>query len=377
MKKMKKYNWILFRVTFMVATLSACSCDAETEESAEEMTDTGVIELTQEQINNGGIQFGQFVQQEFNTSISVNGRVTSLPGNQADVSSYFGGNIIDIKVIPGQQVKKGDKLFVLENPDFINVQEEYLLTKIEAANYQIEYDRQKGLSMDNITSLKSFQMAEKELLLAQTKLSALSNELALMNISASNLSVSNISSRVAVYAPIDGVVSDVAVNLGSYITPEWTTVSIVGEGGKVLEFELFEKNLEAISTMNNLQFKMGNEAHTYAAEVLHVLPVVEDDSKSVKIHAQPVDPSVKLITGMYVGAEIQSKSMVKWSLPSNAVIKDGEKYYVWQKTTKAETLILTKIYVDLGENENDFIEILNYADFPEGAEVVIKGAFNL
>lgn len=375
MRGLSKYSSIVSFIFFLTILVGCNSASEEkiTEAIAESQDE---IILSEDQLVAGSIVFGQLMQHEFNTVISVNGRVELVPNNVASVSSLFSGNVVDISVLPGQKVSKGEKLFELENASFIKVQEEYLLTEIECENFQIDYDRQKSLAGDNITSLKSLQTAEKELLKAKIKLSALKSELAMMNINAEKLNASDLTSRISIYSPIVGIVNDISVALGTYVSPEVSAVRIVGQDGEYIVFQIFEKNLEILADISRVEFQIGNQGKVCKAEVLNIIPVVDGNTKSVKVYAKPANDSLILIPGMYVNGKLETSPVLKWALPSDAVVKEGNEYYVWYRSLNDQNTF-TKMYVETGVSYNGMTEILNKEDFPKELEIVIKGAFNL
>ncbi len=87
------------------------------------------VSLTQAQYTVGGIALGQPTERMMSTRLKVNGVLDVPAQNQVSVSVPFGGYIRSIDLEPGMRIRKGQTLVVLENPDYIQLQQDYLDTK--------------------------------------------------------------------------------------------------------------------------------------------------------------------------------------------------------------------------------------------------------
>ena len=64
---------------------------------------------------------------DFHNEVHANGKFDLPPESKASVSSFYGGAIKELKLLPGEYVKKGSLLFKLENPDFVQNSFEHFL----------------------------------------------------------------------------------------------------------------------------------------------------------------------------------------------------------------------------------------------------------
>jgi biotin carboxyl carrier protein len=95
------------------------------EHGAEEGSAT-VAALTPEQIEAVGIKYGVVEMKELTATIKANG-ILSLPNSsKANATSLYGGVIKSINVQIGDYVRKGQVIATIANPQFIQLQEEYL-----------------------------------------------------------------------------------------------------------------------------------------------------------------------------------------------------------------------------------------------------------
>ncbi|MBK7963945.1 MAG: efflux RND transporter periplasmic adaptor subunit [Bacteroidetes bacterium] len=181
---MKKYaaSYILFSIL-----LASASCSSKTESKAAEKTESqktleGKFELSEKQFQSSEMSIGGLQKKSFNEIIKATGMFDVPPENRASVSSYFDGTVKEIKLLPGERVKKGQILFTLENPDFVQIQQNYLEIQGQLAYLKSDYERQKNLVQDNVSSQKNFLKAESDYTVAKVTLESLGKKLTLMNI---------------------------------------------------------------------------------------------------------------------------------------------------------------------------------------------------
>ena len=115
------------------------------------------IALTLEQYKAVQIETGTIEMRNLNAVVKANGYTSVPPQNNANASSLMGGVIQDIYVLEGTYVTKGKVLASIKNLEIIEIQEEYK-TSIASIEYlELEYQRQKSLTDENVNAKKIFQ----------------------------------------------------------------------------------------------------------------------------------------------------------------------------------------------------------------------------
>ncbi|MBZ0201770.1 MAG: efflux RND transporter periplasmic adaptor subunit, partial [Ignavibacteria bacterium] len=113
------------------------------------------VALTDEQIKVMAIATEKLDLQNISGYIKVNGEVAVNPDQESKVGSIIPGRIRKIYVKEGSFVRAGQTLAVIENPQLIDMQVEYINAKNEYEYSKKEYERQLKLSSDNIGSKKT------------------------------------------------------------------------------------------------------------------------------------------------------------------------------------------------------------------------------
>ncbi len=371
----------------IVATIiSLTSCSSKTDQSS---IDTAPIEsvndnsynLTKIQFSSSDMKLGKLEMKTFNDVVKANGMFDVPPENRATVSTYFGGTVKSIQLLPGKQVKKGQILFTLENPDYVQMQQDYLEAKGQLAYLKSDFERQKNLVQDNVTSQKNYLKAEADYTVTNVKLESLGKKLTLMGINPNTLSMENIRTSINVTSPINGFVTQVNIARGAFLVPSQTAITIVDTDHLHLELNIFEKDLPKVKIGQSIQFKLQEGTiKEYKASVHLVNKTVDPENRTVGIHGHLSDETLanKFNPGMYVEADIFTTSESRTALPQDALVDIKGKYYVLvlsNSTTEGYTLI--KKEVKIGSSNNGYVEILNSQDFKDNSEILIKGAFNL
>ncbi|MFZ6663526.1 efflux RND transporter periplasmic adaptor subunit [Peijinzhouia sedimentorum] len=381
--QMKKYSLVLLIV---VSIISLNSCNSNSEESTidalpMESVDEDIYNLTISQFTSSDMKLGTMEMKTFNDIVKANGMFDVPPENLATVSTYFGGTVKSILLIPGEQVKKGQELFVLENPDYVQIQQEYLEAKGLLAYLASDYERQKNLVKDNVTSQKTFLKAESDYTVTKVKLESLGKKLVLMGINPDGLTVDNIRTTISIKSPINGFVSQIGITRGAFLLPTQFAIAIVNTEHLHLELAIFEKDLPRISIGQAINFRIQEDnSKEYQATVHLINKTVDLEKRTIGIHGHLLDESLeaKFNPGMYVEAEILTSSELRNSIPQNALVELDNKYYalvLLDSTSDGYTLIKKEVITGL--TNDDYVEVLNTQDFKDNAKILINGAFNL
>ena len=121
-----------------------------------------LVTLTPEQLKNANLLFGQVVDTSVQKLLKVNGHMDVPPNNIVSISIPMGGYLKKTNLIPGLQVKKGEVIAVLEDPSYIELQQDYLTAISRLSYLEADYTRQKGLNESKTVSDKVYQAAKRD-----------------------------------------------------------------------------------------------------------------------------------------------------------------------------------------------------------------------
>ncbi len=358
------------------------SCSSTTEESNEEVESIAenTVIITKAQFDASNMELGSIKEIDFPTYIRSNGTIDVPPEGKATVSTYYAGYVKNISLLPGDKVKKGQVVLTLENPAYLEIQQEYLEAKSRLAYLKSDYERQKKLNSEKISSQKSFMKSEADYKVTQITYETLGKKLMMMNINPQKVSSSNLTSTITLYAPISGYITKVDARKGMLLTPATEAFEIMNTEHVHLELKVFEKDIQAVKEGQPIKFKVPSEnSDYYDAEVHLVGKKVDGQSRVVEIHGHLHDEDGhSFLPGMYIEAQIAIVSKKAMVLPEEAVINVGKLFYVLVLTNKeGGNYKFEKRQVEIGKTANNLIEVLNTSNLSNTDQVLVKGAFNL
>ncbi len=365
----------------LMLMLTSCNSKEKSEVStaaaAIENEDQDVIAITENQFKLGGMALGKIEMQEFNTVVKANGMFAVPPQNQADVSAFFAGYVKDITLLPGHAIKKGQVLFTIENPEYVQAQQDFLEAQGRLSYLKSDFERQEELMVDNVTSKKNFLKAKSEYTVTLAQYQSLKKILSLMNINPNTLTGDNMRSVISVLSPLSGYATTINASKGMYLNPSDIAVTVTNTDDLHIELKIFEKDLPMVKAGQQINVRLQNDIdNIYKGEVHLVNKSINIQNRTVDVHGDLLNgEEAKLFApGMYIEAEILTTSAEYPALHSEAVANIDNDYFV---LVKEDATSFKRVLVKIGATNNGFTQILNASDFTPNTEFLTKGAFNL
>lgn len=349
--------------------MTGCHSSPEKKEATKaDSSSNNTVQLTSIQVKNGGIVTGKPELKQMHTSLKVSGVIDVPPQNLYSISIPLGGYLKSMNLLPGMQVKKGQVLAVLEDPQYVQLQEDYLVAQSKLTYLEADYARQQELNQSKANSDKVLQQVRSEFESQKVIVRSLSEKLHLININPATLKASNISRQISILAPISGYVSKVNVNTGKYVAPTDVLFELMDPADLHLSLTVFEKDLAQISPGQEVIAWTNSSNEKYQAEV-HFITQGVDETHAAEVHCHLKKYDKRLAPGMFMNAEIALNNAKVKALPDNAIVKWQGKNYVFRVDT-GNTYVM--VPVEIGAHTDGFTEIKG--DLPEG-EYVVDNAY--
>lgn len=384
---MKRYFGILFLMsafTILLACNGQKSDQAEQAVPAEEKNDhpdEKTTSLTDEQIKSIGIGFGAVEQKQLTRSLKTTGMLRVPNQNKATINSVYSGVVKTLLVQPGDIVRKGQTIASIANPEFVQVQSNYLSADAKIGLAELEVKRQKELNAGNAGALKNLQAAETELRTLRTAKSTYEQQIRLMGINPATLSNGRLISVLSITSPISGVVSSVKVEMGSFIDLSTPIAEIVDNSQLHLDLFVYEKDLPKLKENQLIHFTLtNNPGREYDAQIYSLGSSFEGESKAVTVHAKVQGDKTGLIDGMNITAVISLEKTTVPAVPTESIVTMQGQDFIFitvaathgheEKETGFEMIPVARGTTDVG-----YTEITPLKEIPSGATIVTKGAF--
>lgn len=363
-----------FLIISALFLITACGTKSPTEEvKADANANLNLVSLTGAQFKSAGIELGKLENRSIASVLRASGTIDVPPQNMVSVSMPLGGYLKSTRLLPGMQVRKGETIAIMEDQEYIQLQQEYLTTKSKLIFSKAELERQRELNQSKASSDKIFQQAQMDYSTLSIGLNSLAQKLRLININPSNITENTISRTVPLYSPISGVVSKVNVNIGRFVNPSDILFEIIDPSDIHLNLKIFEKDLAKLSKGQKLMAYTNNQPDKkYSCEISLITgDLSEERTAEVHCHFESFDKS--LVPGMYMNAEIEIKSHETLAIPEEAIVSFEGLDYVFVKKGGMEFEMKA---IETGVKENKYAEVINSAVFAD-KEIVTKGAYTL
>jgi cobalt-zinc-cadmium efflux system membrane fusion protein len=319
---------------FMIVLIS-CSQNREKKagEGREEVQQEELkeVSLTKEQFENSQIATGVLEKKNVNGILRVNGKLDVPPQNLVSVSAPIGGFLKSTEMLEGVYVKKGQVVAVLEHPEIVQLQQDYVEAKSKFDYLEQELKRQQELNKENVNSAKVLQQTQSEFNIVQVKYKALEEKLRLAGISRENVVSGRISGTLSVVSPINGYVTKVNVNIGKMINPQDVMFEIVDTEHLHAELTVFEKDIIHIKEGQRVRFTLANDPDKELTASVHLIGRSFDETRSVRIHCHLDKEDKELLPGMFINAIIELDGAKVDAVPLDAVVRENGKEYIFIK----------------------------------------------
>jgi len=358
---------------FLAVVFAACGNKQNETADTAEASAQEVLALTPLQAKQANVTVGSLVKESINTTLKLNGKIDVPPQNMISVSAPLGGYLKSTHLLPGAHVAKGEVIAYLEDQLYVQLQQEYLVTKNALNVSQKEYERQKTLNENKATSDKVFQQTEAEYQNLRIQLKSLSEKLKLIGIQPESLNENSLSRVVPLKSPIDGYVSKVNVNIGKYVSPAEVMFELVNPTDIHLALTVFEKDVNHLFIGQKLvAYTNNNPEKKYPCDIILIGKDFGAD-RSVVVHCHFDSYDKSLIPGMFLQAEVNVKSHEAMVVPHDAVVHyEGKNYVFVQQAANTYNMV----EVNVGVTNQTFSEIMN-AEELENKKIVTANAYTL
>lgn len=330
------------------------------------------VTLSAEQFKLLDIKLGTPEKKIMSGVINANGMLDVPPQNMVTISAPLGGFVKSTDILQGMRVKKGQTIVVMEHPDYIQLQEDYLLNKNQLEFLALEYKRQEELVKENVSAAKSLQLAKSNYLSTKAKVQGMSAKLKLIGINPDEIEAGEIKNTITIASPITGFVTQVNVNVGMHVSPTDILFKIVDTEHLHAEAMVFEKDLPNLKIGQRVRVMLSNENVERMASVFLIGKEISAD-RTVRVHCHLEKEDQSLIPGLYFRALIETEASEHLVLPSTAVVAYNNQHFVF---VEKDLLRYQMVEVQVGKSQNDFTEVILPTELAQ-AKLVINGTYSL
>jgi len=324
-------------VLAIVAPLAACPERAERRRTAVEPPLTELW-LWQDQVTAAKVVVEPLSPQPVGGMVITSGRVAFDDLKVAHVISPVTGRVVHIEAQPGQRVKKGDTLAIIESPDVGSAFSDLQKAHAEFTNAEKDFKRQKELYDVHAGSQRDLEAAQGNFSKSKAELDRAKKKAQLL----SNGRAGGGSQSYTLRAPIAGEVVARNVNPGAEVQGQYT-------GGSVIElFTIGELDtvwvIADVFEMDVGRVKQGTECIVkvvaYPNRIFKgiadwVSDTLDPTTRTAKVRCKLNNPDRDLKPEMYATAGLAVDRRRELALPRSALLHLGDQTMIFIEVGKA------------------------------------------
>ncbi|GAA4503591.1 efflux RND transporter periplasmic adaptor subunit [Hymenobacter ginsengisoli] len=348
------------------------------------------VQLSENQVRAINLRLGRLTTQDVSNVVKATGTLSLPPQRRASVSAYQGGIIRALPVTEGQPVRQGQVLAELENPDFVQLQQDYLTQRDQFAFLEADYNRQKALLAEQVGVAKNVQQTAANYNAARATLRSLESRLTTLGIALGPLRAGRLVSRIPVKSPLAGRLRyQPGLAIGASVSPAGPLFEVLDTRRLFVELQVFEQDFGKVHVGQAVHVTLPSLPDRPATEALvaYIDPAFNPATKTVKVRAI-IDHNhdEQLLPGLFVNAVIDvdpaAAPAAVATVPDAALVPEGESNYLYTLvSTRHEATgneyVYEKHEVRTGAAARGFTAITPVDKLPANAQIVINGAYYL
>jgi membrane fusion protein, heavy metal efflux system len=342
-------------IYLLMGTMWILSC--KTTNTEETKTNTAAdskeqtVTLDSAQLKRAALSMDYPVVKTLNEILQVTGVVDVPPQNMVSVSFPLGGYLKSTRLIPGSNVKKGETIAVMEDPVYVQIQQEFLSAKAKMEFLQVDVVRQKELSDQDAGTKKNYQQVLSEFKVQQITIKALEEKLRIVGINPDALSVATISRTINLKSPITGYVTKLNVNIGKYVNPSDVLFELVDPTDIHAALTVYEKDIAQIKKGMMATVTLADYPNKkHPVEVILITQNINDNRAGI-VHCHFEDAHHDLLPGMFLNGSFKLPQTKAATINEDAILTFEGKKYVFVAVKENEFEMMP---VETGITENGF-----------------------
>jgi len=341
----------------------------------------GSIELSPEKMKNISLRTAVVEERVLAPELETTGMIDYEQDRVAHVSPRVEGRVQGVAVALGDRVRAGQSLATIDSVELGMAKASYVSAKASEALARENYDREKGLYEERISSQKEMLESRAAYQQASSERQRAEEVLRLLGLSPAVIeSLHPGDSTTPLYtakSPIAGVVVEKHVTLGELVSPDDVLFTVADLGHVWVWIDVYERDLAAVHLGDEVVVVTdAYQDRDFTGEVTYVSASVESETRTVRARIDVANPDGALRPGMFARVRIsdphETDGRPTLAVAAASVVSLGGEDVVFVSKDEGRFEIRE---VKTGRKLGDWVEILEGLE--PGEVVVTEGAFLL
>jgi membrane fusion protein, heavy metal efflux system len=330
-------------------------------------------------------------ERAFRAEHVTEGKIAVDEDRSTPVFSPYAGRVTKLLARPGDQVKQGQPLFVIEAADNVQAQNDFIaaMTALNKAKSaldlaQLQNKRAQDLFEGKAVPLKDYQQSQATLIQAQndlrstqTALEAARNKLRILGLTDEAIATfqekGRINPETTIFSPISGTVVQRKIGPGQYVNSGASDpVFVIGDLSTVwLTAFVRETDAANVSVGQQIVFNvLALPGHPLTASINYVSAAIDPATRRLMVRATVDNKDGQLKPEMFANVTIFSAGdHPAIGVPKQALIYEGDQVRVW---IAHEDKSIELRQITPGLTNGDLVEV--EGNLKPGEQIVTKGS---
>jgi len=351
------------------------------EQGGHEEQHEGIVRISKESYDLLGIETVKVTPSSPKEYIRTTAEIQFNANRVFHIGPRVPGRVVDIFADLGDEVKKGQKLAMLDSVELGNAVSEYLISKTNLSVQKAHFEREEMLWKKKVSSEREMLDAKSAYLRAKAEFEAAENKLHLFGLNEDDIntlrSETHSITAFPLLSPFSGTVVQKHLALGEMEEPSAQLFTVADLGVLWIILDIYEKDLTKINIGQEVKVSVSAYPDIYfPGKISYISDIMDERTRTVKVRVELDNSKRKLKPGMFATAEIATGGALpgrkELIIPCSAIqnYEGGKVVFVaiGDYSYKMKE-------VRAGNESNEHVEILE--GLTEGDEIVTKGAFYL
>lgn len=267
--------------------------------------------------------------------LAIPARVLPDPARVVRVYPPAGGRLLRVNIRPGDHVRKGESVAVLDSADVAQARADYAKAKTETERTQHAFDRAKLLFDHKVLSQREYEDADANFQEARSEFERASDRLRLLG-----APLQGPSNQVALVAPRDGVVLDLGAAPGelSKSTDNANPICTIADLSSVwIVGDVYEKDLALFRRGEPVDITVAAFPDRHWSGKLAVISdTLDPTTRTLKVRVVLDNPKHELKPEMFATIRVRRPLQQAIVLPASALLREGGDTAVMVETAPAK-----------------------------------------
>jgi cobalt-zinc-cadmium efflux system membrane fusion protein len=316
----------------------ASGCHRSSNAATQPQPPAGEAWLTQQQVKNANLAVEGVADQDVGGAVVTSGKVTFDDLRVSHVFSPVTGRVIRIDAQPGQRVKKGQTLAVIESPDVGNAFSDLAKANADLTASEHDFKRQKELFDAHAASQKDFESAQDNYQKAKAELARAQKKAQLL----AHGGADSVTQEYTLRAPIDGEVVTRNLSPGMEVVGQYSQgnaleLFTIGELDRVWVLaDVFEMDLGRIKKGARVTVRVVTyPTRVFVGLVDWVSGQLDPNTRTAKVRCTIDNPDLALKPEMYATVSVSVAERRALAIPRSAMLRLGDQTVVFVETGSA------------------------------------------